>query len=55
MQHGFVAVPQAAFGAPSAPFVVRDLLSGAEYRWRGERHYVRLEPAMPGHIFAEVP
>jgi starch synthase (maltosyl-transferring) len=28
-----------------AEFVVRDLISGARFTWRGERNYVRLDPA----------
>ena len=33
------------------PYVVRDLLSGARYTWRGVRNYVRLDPAVePGHL-----
>jgi hypothetical protein len=33
--------------------VVRDLLSGAAYTWRGDRNYVRLDPGtqVPAHIF----
>jgi starch synthase (maltosyl-transferring) len=34
------------------PYVVRDLLSGARYTWRGVRNYVRLDPnENPGHVF----
>jgi starch synthase (maltosyl-transferring) len=33
------------------PYVVRDLLSGACYTWRGVRNYVRLDPEeTPGHV-----
>ncbi|HEV8216358.1 MAG TPA: alpha-1,4-glucan--maltose-1-phosphate maltosyltransferase [Gemmatimonadaceae bacterium] len=33
-------------------YVVRDLLSGARYTWRGVRNYVRLDPnETPGHLF----
>jgi starch synthase (maltosyl-transferring) len=31
---------------PAAPYVVEDLLTGARYTWRGERNYVRLDPAV---------
>jgi starch synthase (maltosyl-transferring) len=35
-------------------FTVRDLLTGAEYRW-GEHNYVRLDPhAIPAHVFEVV-
>ena len=33
-------------------FVVEDLLTGAQYTWRGRRNYVALRPGeMPAHIF----
>jgi starch synthase (maltosyl-transferring) len=33
------------------PYVVRDLLSGARYTWRGVRNFVRLDPhETPGHV-----
>ena len=33
-------------------FRVHDLLSGAEYAWRGEWNFVELDPAVcPAHIF----
>ena len=36
-------------------FTVRDLLSGAEYRW-GQRNYVRLDPhTRPAHVFTVEP
>jgi starch synthase (maltosyl-transferring) len=31
---------------PSSPYDVEDLLTGARYTWRGERNYVRLDPAV---------
>jgi starch synthase (maltosyl-transferring) len=31
---------------PSSPYVVEDLLTGARFTWRGERNYVRLDPAV---------
>ena len=32
-------------------YVVRDLLTGTRYTWRGVRNYVRLDPAVePGHV-----
>jgi starch synthase (maltosyl-transferring) len=33
------------------PYTVHDLLTGAHYRWRGSRNYVRLDPQQqPGHV-----
>ena len=33
------------------PYVVRDLLTGTRYTWRGVRNFVRLDPARePGHV-----
>jgi starch synthase (maltosyl-transferring) len=52
-QSGTVNTPLKAWGFDDQqPFRVRDLLSGAEYNWRGEWNYVRLDPAIcPAHIF----
>ena len=50
-QHGFITVPVEDFGAADSPFRVRDLLTGAAFDWTGERHYVRLSPALPAHMF----
>ncbi len=37
--------------ADDEAYVVRDLLTGAEYTWRGSRNYVRLDPAQQaGHL-----
>jgi starch synthase (maltosyl-transferring) len=49
---GMVAVPVAALGlAPDETYTVEDLLTGDRYSWRGERNYVRLDPArQPGHL-----
>jgi starch synthase (maltosyl-transferring) len=45
MQHGFVQLPLAAWGAtPHQTIEVHDLLSGERYFWRGEWNYVRLDP-----------
>jgi starch synthase (maltosyl-transferring) len=45
MQHGFVRVPFAKWGAAAdATIEVVDLLSDEHYFWRGESHYVRLDP-----------
>jgi starch synthase (maltosyl-transferring) len=52
MQHGFVQLPLAAWGAtPHQTIEVHDLLSGERYFWRGEWNYVRLDPqARVAHI-----
>lgn len=50
--HTMVSVPIAAMGiGPTEPMDVEDLLTGARYTWRGERNYVRLDPALQvGHV-----
>ena len=52
-QHGWVQVPLARLGVRGdAPYTVLDLLDGAEYQWRGEWNYVRLDPQeRMGHVF----
>ncbi len=52
-QSGTVNAPLRAWGFDdSQPFRVRDLLSGAEYEWRGEWNWVRLDPTVcPAHVF----
>jgi starch synthase (maltosyl-transferring) len=49
MQHGFVEVPVAVFGAAGS-YMVHDLLSGNPFTWQGDRHYVRLDPSSPAHV-----
>jgi starch synthase (maltosyl-transferring) len=53
LQEGFVAFDPTAYGLDPAGYLVRDLLSGAAYTWRGDRNYVRLDPRtqVPAHIF----
>jgi starch synthase (maltosyl-transferring) len=48
----FVHVPIEEMGIePDESYVVRDLLTGVAYTWRGVRNYVRLDPAeQPGHL-----
>jgi len=47
VQETMVHVPLAALGLDSqADYTVRDLVTGARYTWRGERNYVRLDPAV---------
>ncbi len=45
-QHGHVEVPLAALGrGPDETLELEDLLTGTRYQWRGERAWVRLDPA----------
>ncbi len=45
-EESMVHVPLDALGIPaSEAFVVHDLLTDERYTWRGERNYVRLDPA----------
>ncbi|MBI4476934.1 MAG: alpha-1,4-glucan--maltose-1-phosphate maltosyltransferase [Acidobacteria bacterium] len=45
VQHGWVKAPLYDWHLPLGhEFIVRDLLSGEAYRWRGEWNYVRLDP-----------
>lgn len=52
-REGNVDVPLHHFGiAEGDTYLVRDLLTGSEYRWKGSRNYVRLEPTdKVGHLF----
>jgi starch synthase (maltosyl-transferring) len=52
-QNSFVYVPVESFGQmESDVYQVQDLLSGANYTWRGGRNYVELDPNIqPAHIF----
>jgi|SRR5579884_244793 len=52
-QHSFVYVPIEEFGQmESDTYQVRDLLSDAQYTWRGSQNYVELDPQIqPAHIF----
>jgi starch synthase (maltosyl-transferring) len=54
MQHGFIDVPVDVFGA-AGTYTVRDLLSGTPFTWQDDRHYVRLDPALPAHILEVAP
>src|SRR5262249_54863246 len=51
-QSGFVELPLKDLGIDSRhPYLVTDLLTEAQYTWRGPRNYVELRPAeMPAHI-----
>ena len=53
LQHGFVSFDPSPYGLDPAGYLVRDLLTGIAYTWRGDRNYVRLDPGTqaPAHIF----
>jgi starch synthase (maltosyl-transferring) len=52
-QDGFVCVSLAEDVVDEAEiYVVRDLLSATDYRWRGPWNYVRLDPGAPAHVMA---
>jgi starch synthase (maltosyl-transferring) len=53
----YVTVPIAEMGiGPDEAYEVEDLLTGARYRWRGARNYVRLDPReQPAHAFRVAP
>jgi starch synthase (maltosyl-transferring) len=51
MQHGFVQAPIADLQAShGGVFPVEDLVTGAQYVWKGEWNYVRLSPDHPMHV-----
>ncbi|HYM69623.1 MAG TPA: alpha-1,4-glucan--maltose-1-phosphate maltosyltransferase [bacterium] len=56
-QRGWTALDLPALGLrPEEPYVVRDLLSGAQFRWQGARNYIELAPEpLPAHIFHVTP
>ncbi|CAH1000378.1 Alpha-1,4-glucan:maltose-1-phosphate maltosyltransferase 1 [Neolewinella maritima] len=50
-QDGYCAVPKVLLEG-AHQFQVRELLTGASYRWNGEANYVRLDPGYwPAHVF----
>ena len=53
LQQGFVSFDSSPYGFDPAGYLVRDLLTGIAYTWRGDRNYVRLDPRtqVPAHIF----
>jgi len=57
VQRGWTALDLPALGLrPEEPYAVRDLLSGAQFRWQGARNYVELAPdALPAHVFHVTP
>jgi starch synthase (maltosyl-transferring) len=50
MQHGFVQAPVGDIADRGGVFTVEDLLTGAQYAWKGEWNYVRLPPDHPMHV-----
>jgi starch synthase (maltosyl-transferring) len=50
MQHGFVQAPSGEVAERAGMFMAEDLLTGAQYAWKGEWNYVRLTPDHPMHI-----
>lgn len=52
-QWSYVKLPLADLGIKEGDsYHMHDLLSDADYVWRGERNFVRLDPAIsPGHLF----
>jgi starch synthase (maltosyl-transferring) len=56
-QSGWTGLDLAELGlADGAPFVARDLLSGAVFPWRGARNFVELRPErQPAHILRVEP
>jgi starch synthase (maltosyl-transferring) len=53
-QTGWLMLDPADIGvAPGHPFQMHDLLSDQRFTWRGDRHYILLEPQrLPAHILA---
>jgi starch synthase (maltosyl-transferring) len=53
-QGGHIRVPLHQFGIGyDQPYLVRDMLSGEKYKWRGEYNYVQMNPfEMPAHILS---
>ncbi|MFL5755948.1 MAG: alpha-1,4-glucan--maltose-1-phosphate maltosyltransferase [Chloroflexota bacterium] len=52
-QSGSLELPLGDLGIePTAPFEVRDLLTGNAYLWNGARNWIELDPATgPAHVF----
>jgi starch synthase (maltosyl-transferring) len=51
MQHGFVQAPLGDVQtSPGGAFVTEDLVTGAQFVWKGEWNYVRLSPDHPMHV-----
>ncbi len=52
-QAGWTALDLGELGVPDdAPFVLHDLLTDAQYDWRGPHNFVELDPrSVPAHVF----
>jgi starch synthase (maltosyl-transferring) len=53
-QAGWTSLDLGELGVPDdAPFVLHDLLTDAQYDWRGPHNFVELDPrSVPAHVFA---
>ncbi len=54
VQSGWVGLDLEALGLdPGRPYVMHDLLTGAQYRWEGTDNFVLLDPTgLAAHLFA---
>jgi starch synthase (maltosyl-transferring) len=54
VQSGWVELDLAALGIdPARPYVMHDLLTGAQYQWDGRHNFVMLDPAgLAAHLFS---
>jgi starch synthase (maltosyl-transferring) len=54
VQSGWVELDLDALGVdPGRPYVMHDLLTGAQYQWEGRHNYVMLDPAtLAAHLFS---
>lgn len=48
---GWLQLPEEFMPHIESGYRMHDFISGAEYRWREEWNYVRLDPARPFHLF----
>jgi len=49
---GNLDLDNGALGLPyNDAFIAHDVLNGERYTWRGQHHYIRLDPSAPAHIF----
>jgi hypothetical protein len=54
VQSGWVELDLEALGVdPARPYVMHDLLTGAQYQWEGRHNFVMLDPAgLAAHVFS---
>jgi starch synthase (maltosyl-transferring) len=50
-QEGWLQLPLDLLPLKEGGYRLHDLISGADYPWREEWNYVRLDPARPCHLF----